>query len=213
MSVIISLSIWKEAWRIASGFVLRASTSEGPEENKERTGNLIIISYLFRELMWCLRCQAVLFLSHSVLLLPSLIPLPSSLSFSYSHPLCFVPEISPYSRGFDESLSRQNVTVWNVILRSDVSKTRPVISFGTLDFISVLFSFTSAFTNTIAQLNHLWPASFFPLIFYKENYPIPWKDSSYILQVVIVLSFILTFSWVPLVYGWMLWMKREFCYR
>lgn len=61
--VIISLSIWKEAWRIASSWVLWVSTTEGPEENKEPTANLIIISHLFKELMWCLRCQTALFLS------------------------------------------------------------------------------------------------------------------------------------------------------
>lgn len=128
MSVIISLSAWKEAWTIAGGLVLRASTSGGPDENKARIANLIIISHLFRELMWCLRCQAVLFLSHSALLLTSLIPLPSSLSYSHLVlSLCFVPEISPHSRGFDESLSRQNMSVWNVILRSGVSETRHVI--------------------------------------------------------------------------------------
>lgn len=163
MSVIISLSIWKEAWRIAGGLVLRASTSEGAEENKESTANLIIISHLFRELMWCLRCQAALFLSHSALFLSS--PIPLRFSVSYTHPLlspCFVAKIGPCSRGFDEMLSRLNVADWNVILRSDVSETRPVISFGTLNFISSLFSFTSAFTNTIAQWNHLWLPSFSP---------------------------------------------------
>lgn len=110
---------------------------------------------------------------------PSLSLLLSSSSFS----LCFVPEIRPYSRGFDEILSRHYVTVWNVILRSDVSETRPVISFGTLDFISVLFRFTSAFTNTIAQWNHFWLPSFFLLVFYKKHYAIRWKESSAILQV------------------------------
>lgn len=107
-SVIISLSIWKDAWRIASGLVLRANTSEGPEENKEPTANLIIISHLFTELMWCLRCQTALFLSHSLLFLSSLIPLHSSLSIWLSSSpfslLC--AGISPYSRGFDEILSR-----------------------------------------------------------------------------------------------------------
>ena len=156
MSVIISLSIWKEAWRIVSGLVLRVSTSEGPEENKELTANLIIISHLFRELMWCLRCQAALFRSHSGLFLSSLIPLRSSplllLSSSPFFPaLCLGSAL--YSRGFDEILSRQNVTVWNVVLRSGVSETRPVILLGRPNFISSLFS--SAFTNTDAQLESL----------------------------------------------------------
>lgn len=98
----------------------------------------------------------------SVSLSPFPLSIPLSLTLVLFLPLCFVSGISPHSKGFDEILSRQNVTVWNVILRSDVSETRPVISFGMLDFISSLFSFMSALTNTIAQGNHLWLPSFSP---------------------------------------------------
>lgn len=88
----------KAAGTIASGSVLRASTSEGPEENKEPSANLIIISHLFRELMWCLSCHAALSLSIFLFSsFPSHIPspapppppaIPIALSPSSFAPLC-----------------------------------------------------------------------------------------------------------------------------
>lgn len=129
----------------------RVSTGEGPKENKETTANLIIISHLFRKLMWSRRCQDALF-SLSFCSLPFLIYPSSPPILSFLCAIC--PGSALTQRGFDEILSRLYVSVWNVIFRSDVSETRPVISLGSLNFISFLFRFKSAFT--IAQCNHIW---------------------------------------------------------
>lgn len=115
----------------------------------------------------------------SVSLSPFPLSVPLSLTLILFLSLCFVPRISPHSKGFDEILSRQNVTVWNVILRSNVSETRPVISFGMLDFISSLFSFMSALTNTIAQGNHLWLPSFSPTCVLQRKLSITLKRNQH----------------------------------
>lgn len=184
MSIIISLSIWKEACTIASGLVLRTSTSEGPEENKELSANLIIISHLFRELMWCLRCHAALFLSHSVLCLSSLMPLHFSVSLTlilfFLFALCRGSALTrgAFMKSFQGSMWRSEMSF------SDQMSLKQGLSYHFVRSTSL------ALRSVSCQLSQTQPLSeitysflvFFPLMFYKENYPVYWTESRTILQ-------------------------------
>lgn len=154
----------KRGLKKASSLVLRVSTSEGPEENKEPTANLIIISHLFRELMWCLRCQAALSLSLSFILasfFPHLsisIPLPRSLTsiLSFLFALCHGSALTlgALMKSFQGRMWRSEMSF------SDQMSLKQGLSYHLVR--STSFRFTSAFTNTIAQWNHLWLLGFSP---------------------------------------------------
>lgn len=187
MSAIISPSAWKEAWRIAGALGLRASTSEGPEENKERIANLIIISHLFRELMWCLRCQAVLFLSHSALLLPSLIPHPSSLplSLSFFFSLTLIASFlfalcrrSALTRGALMKAFQSRIWLSEMSF-SDQMSLKQGMSYHLVRSTSLAFCSVSRQLSQTQSLSEITcgflVVVFSPLIFYKENYPTHWK--------------------------------------
>ena len=68
---------------------------------------------------------------------------------------------------------------WNVILRSDVSETRPFISFATLNFISSLFGFSRRLSQT-QSLGGITCGflGFSPTyVLTMKNYPVHWEES------------------------------------